>query len=78
MQGFNQKKGEIVNMSESELPKFFTANHIKKILHISYNEADKLLDLNVLPVIGIGNSKRVLVSDFHRWLSSRTINKYVN
>jgi hypothetical protein len=75
MQGFNQKKGEIVNMSESELPKFLTASHIKKILHISYNEAAKLLDLNVLSVIGIGNSKRVLTSDFYGWLNSRKITK---
>lgn len=57
-------------MSESQLPKFLNARHIKNILQISYSEASRILEENFLPVITIGKTRRVLNNDFLRWLES--------
>lgn len=55
-------------MSESQLPNLLNVVDIKNILKISYNEADRIFELQSLPVIIIGNKQRVLRKDFFRWL----------
>jgi hypothetical protein len=57
-------------MPESQLPKMLSAQHIKNILQVSYNEAENILDLH-LPVIKIGSSKRVRKVDFQKWLQEK-------
>lgn len=64
-------------MTESQLPKFLSADHIKTILQISYSEASDFLDSNIIPVFVIGNTRRVLAKDFNRWLYSYKGNKWV-
>jgi hypothetical protein len=64
-------------MQESQPPKFLNAQHIKNVLQISYSEASNLLEQNVLPVVILGNSRRVLAKDFYKWLQSKTSNIWV-
>lgn len=65
-------------MHESQPPMLLNASHIKNILQISYSEASNILNLNVLPVINIGKSKRVLSHDFYRWLQLQKSNQKGN
>lgn len=55
-------------MSESQLPNLLNVVDIKNILKISHNEADRIFELQLIPVIIIGNKQRVLRKDFFRWL----------
>jgi hypothetical protein len=53
------------------LKKFINARHIKNSLHISISEAENIIDL--LPAVVIGNTKRVLKSDFNIWLETQIL-----
>jgi hypothetical protein len=60
-------------MMKSHVPKFLSAYHIKDILQISYFEASQIIELNILPVITIGNTKRVSAKDFYKWLETTRV-----
>ncbi len=44
-----------------------------QILQISYFEANQIIKSNLLPVITIGNTKRVAAKDFYKWLETNRV-----
>lgn len=53
---------------KTQQPTFLSARNIGEILNISYPDASKLMDLNICPLYVIGNTRRVLATDFYKWL----------
>ncbi|NBI30926.1 DNA-binding protein [Chengkuizengella sp. YPA3-1-1] len=51
-----------------DLPDILSAQHIKKILHISERRAYEIMELKSFPLIRIGRSKRVSKDSFFSWL----------
>lgn len=62
-------------MKMEDMPEIISASHISKYLHVSRNRIYELFQIKPeyggIPCFTVGTQKRVLKSDFEKWIDDR-------